>query len=69
MRPKADEFALRLAAKAADRAKAASELWPDFEKRLTLLGYRPRSIAHAFSILKGSGNVSEALARLEWSDT
>jgi hypothetical protein len=52
---------LRLAAKAADRAKAADELWPDFESQLTRLGYTQRGIVHAFSLLSGRGTVAEAL--------
>lgn len=56
---------LRLAAKAADRAKAADEQWPDFEKRLTALGYSSRGIAHAFTVLSGPGTVAEALEALE----
>jgi ABC-type Fe3+-hydroxamate transport system substrate-binding protein len=36
---------LRLAAKAADREKAAEKLWPAFEKRLKELGYGPGAIA------------------------
>jgi hypothetical protein len=45
---------LRLAAKAADRGKAADELRPDFESQLTKLGYTPREIVPAFSLLTGS---------------
>jgi hypothetical protein len=56
---------LRLAAKAADRAKAAEPLWPAFEARLTELGYSPMAIAHAFETLKGAGTVDEALAELK----
>jgi hypothetical protein len=55
---------LRLAAKAADRAKAADKLRPAFEARLTALGYTQRSIAHAFRLLTG-GTVDEALEALE----
>jgi hypothetical protein len=55
---------LRLAAKAADRAKAAEAMRPTFEERLTELGYSPLAIAHAFSTLKGAGTVEEALAEL-----
>jgi hypothetical protein len=64
---------LRLAAKAADRAKAAEKLRPGFEKRLAELGYGPRSVAHAFSALSGPDSVADALAelaqnaRFEWS--
>ena len=65
MRPVSEEWeSLRLAAKAADRAKAAAELRPAFEKRLTELGYGPLSIAHAFNALTGPGTVAEALAEL-----
>lgn len=52
---------LRVAAKAADRAKAADKLRPDFENRLKALSYTPRGIAHAFSLLSGPGTVAEAL--------
>ncbi|HEY6396363.1 MAG TPA: hypothetical protein VIX82_02800 [Solirubrobacteraceae bacterium] len=55
---------LRLAAKAADRAKAAERLRPAVEKRLEELGYSPRAIAHAFSSLTGPDTVAEALAEL-----
>jgi hypothetical protein len=64
MRPGEDKFGLRLAAKAADRERTASQLWPAFEARLSQLGYTPRSITHAFSILKGPGTVAEALEAL-----
>jgi hypothetical protein len=60
MGPAKDEFGLRLAARAADREKAAREEWPAFEERLTKLGYGPRAIAHAFRTLTG-GTVAEAL--------
>jgi hypothetical protein len=56
---------LRLAAKAADRAKAADELRPAFERRLQELGYAPLGIARAFSLLSGAGTVAEALEALE----
>jgi len=56
-----DEFGLRLAAKAADREKAAREEWPAFEERLRELGYSPRAIARAFRTLSGPGTVDEAL--------
>ena len=56
---------LRLAARAADREKAAALQWPAFEKRLTQLGYGPKAIAHAFSTLSGPGSVAEALAALK----
>ena len=65
---KEDAFGLRLAAKAEDRAKAAEAQWPVFERRLLELGYSPRSIAHAFSILSGPGTVAEALQALERVD-
>jgi hypothetical protein len=61
MRPGEDEFGLRLAAKAADREKAAGLEWPAFEERLRELGYGPRAIAHAFRTLSGPGTVAEAL--------
>jgi hypothetical protein len=62
MRPREGEFEdLRLAAKAADRAKAAQQGWPAFEHRLKQLGYGPLSIAHAFRTLSGPGTVAEAL--------
>ncbi len=56
---------LRLAAKAADREKAAEELRPDFEKRLRELGYGSLGIAQAFSLLSGPGTVAEALEALQ----
>lgn len=56
---------LRLAAKAADRAKAADELRPDFERQLQELGYTSHGIARAFSLLSGPGTVAEALEVLE----
>lgn len=55
---------LRLAAKAADREKTGEMLRPEFERRLMELGYGPRAVAHAFSILTGPGTVAEALAEL-----
>jgi hypothetical protein len=62
MKPREGEFEdLRLAAKAADRGKAAEQLWPAFEERLRELGYSPLAIAHAFSTLSGPGSVAEAL--------
>jgi hypothetical protein len=64
-----DQFGLRLAAKAADRAKAAGQQWPAFEQRLRELGYAPRSIAHAFSVLSGPGTVAEALDALERAES
>ena len=61
MRPGEHEFGLRLAARAADREKAAGLEWPAFEERLRELGYGPRAIAHAFRTLSGPGTVAEAL--------
>jgi hypothetical protein len=62
VRPGEGEFEdLRLAAKAADRGKAAQAQWPAFEKRLRDLGYGARVIAHAFRTLSGPGSVAEAL--------
>jgi hypothetical protein len=60
-----DEFGLRLAAKAADRADAAEHERPAFEERLRQLGYTPRAIARAFSCLNGPGTVADALEALE----
>jgi hypothetical protein len=66
MRPREGEFeSLGLAAKAADRAKAAEQEWPAFEKRLRQLRYGPRATAHAFSTLSGPGTVAEALEALK----
>jgi hypothetical protein len=65
MRPADDQFGLRLAARAADRAKAAEQQRPAFERRLHELGYSPRSIARAYGLLSGAGTVAEALAVLE----
>ena len=65
MKPAEDAFGLRLAAKAADREKAARQEWPAFQARLTELGYTPRAIAHAFSTLSGAGTVTDALEVLE----
>jgi hypothetical protein len=56
---------LRLAAKAADRGKAAEALRPAFEKRLRELGYSSLAVAHAFSALTGPDTVEEALAELK----
>jgi hypothetical protein len=56
---------LRLAAKAADRAKVADQLPSDFENRLTALGYTPLGIAHAFSLLSRPGTIAEALEALD----
>jgi hypothetical protein len=58
---------LRLAAKAADRVKAAEKERPVFEQRLTELGYGPLAIAHAFSTLSGPGTVAEAVEALRAS--
>jgi hypothetical protein len=57
--------ALRLAARAADRERAAARQWPAFEQRLTQLGYGPQAIAHAFSTLSGPGTVADAVAALQ----
>lgn len=65
MPPRKDEFGVRLAAKASDRAKAAEQERPAFEKRVRQLGYAPRAIAHAFSSLSGPGTVDEALEVLK----
>ncbi len=66
MRPAPGEWdCLRLAAKAADRQKAAEALWPPFEERLRELDYSPLAIAHAFSSLTGPDTVEEALVELE----
>jgi hypothetical protein len=65
MKPAEDAFDLRLAAKAADREKAARQQWPAFEERLIELGYTPRAIAHAFSTLSGAGTVADALEMLK----
>ncbi len=66
MRPVPGEWGcLRLAAKAADRMATAEKLRPEFERRLTELGYTPLGIAHAFSLLSGPGTVAEALEALE----
>ena len=65
MRPNEGQFeSLRVAAKAADRAKAAEKLRPAFERGLKELGYGPRAIAHAFSSLTGPDTVAETLAEL-----
>jgi hypothetical protein len=56
---------LRLAANAADRAKAGEAFRADFERRLRDLGYSSCGIAHAFSILSGPGTVAETLDELE----
>jgi hypothetical protein len=70
MRPREGEFeSLRLAAKAADREKAAEKERPAFEARLTELGYGPLAIAHAFSSLSGPGSVAEALEVLKHPPT
>lgn len=56
---------LRLAAKAADRMAVAEQFRPEFERRLTELGYSSLAIAHAFSLLSGPGTVAEALEELQ----
>jgi hypothetical protein len=56
---------LRLAAKVADRAKAAEKLRPDFENRLKALGYSSLGIAHASGALSGPGTIADALEALE----
>jgi hypothetical protein len=66
MKPTPEEWdSLRLAAKAADRGKAAEALRPAFEKRLSQLGYSSLAVAHAFSALTGPDTVEEALAELK----
>lgn len=55
---------LRLAAKVADREKAAATQWPVFEARLRELGYGHDAIWRAFDVLKGPGTVDEALQEL-----
>ena len=61
VRPTDGEFeCLRLAAKAADRGKAAQQEWPAFEKSLKQLGYNPLAITHAFRTLSGPRTVAEA---------
>jgi hypothetical protein len=65
MTPSDGELGLRLAAKAADRHKAAMQEWPAFEERLKQLGYSPREIAHAFRTLSGPGAVDGALQALK----
>jgi hypothetical protein len=65
MRPPPGEWdSLRVAAKAADRAKAAEKLRPTFEKRLGELGYSSLATARAFRTLTGQHTVAEALAEL-----
>src|ERR1700733_3831186 len=65
MKPSPEEWdSLRLAAKAADRGKAAEALRPAFEKRLRELGYGSLAVAHAFTALTGSDTVSAVLAEL-----
>ena len=68
MAPREDGFGLRLAAKAADREKAANQEWPAFEARLSQLGYGPLAIAHAFRTLSGPGTVDDALEALKRPD-
>ena len=66
MKPTSEEWdSLRLAAKAADRGKAAEALRPAFEKRLGELGYSSLAVAHAFSAQTGPDTVEEALAELK----
>jgi hypothetical protein len=60
-----DEFGLRLAAKASDRATAAERERPAFEDRLRQLGYEPHAIARAFRCLSGPGTVADALEALK----
>jgi hypothetical protein len=60
-----DEFGLRLAAKASDRAKAAEQERPAFEERLRQLGFAPSAIARAFRSLCGPGTVADALEALK----
>lgn len=59
---------LRLAAKVADREKAAESQRPEFERRLTALGYPPRAIAKAYRTLSGPGTVEDALAELKHTE-
>lgn len=56
---------LRLAAKVTDREKAAELQRPEFERRLTELGYPPGAIAEAYMTLRGPGTVEDALAQLQ----
>jgi hypothetical protein len=68
MRPAAGGWdSLRLAAKAADRAKAAEELRPAFEERLRELGYGSLAIAHAFSTLTTPPQQHASLVRVRVS--
>jgi hypothetical protein len=65
MRPVPGEWdCLRLAAKAADREKTAEEQRPEFEKRLSDLGYGPFAIGDAFELLSSAGTVDEAIEAL-----
>ena len=54
-----------LAAKAADRAKAAEKLRPAFEERMRGLGYGSLALAHAFGTLTGPDTVTEAVVEFE----
>ncbi len=56
---------LRIAAKVADREKAADAQRPAFEKLLRELGYGHYAIARAFAVLKGPGTVEDALRELK----
>ena len=71
MSQREDEFALRIAAKASDRAQAAEQKPPAFDERLRQVGYAPRAVAfyqrHGISIERvmtdnGSPYVSAAHA-------
>jgi len=62
MRPREGDFeALRLAAKAADRGRAAQQEWPVFEKRLRQLGYGPRGDRPRVQHAERLGLCAEAL--------
>jgi hypothetical protein len=68
MKPVPPEWeSLYLAAKAADRAKAAEKLGPDFENRLKALGYTRAGWHTCSALLSGPGTVAEALEVLERS--
>jgi hypothetical protein len=60
-----DQFGLRLAAKASDRAMAAEQLRPAFEERLRRLGYGPHAIVRAYFCLSGPGTIADALQELK----
>ena len=64
MRPKEDEFGLRLAAKAADRGKAFDEHWPAVRAQLAQWGYSSWGIAQAHRVLSQGGSVDEAVEAL-----